>query len=228
VTVLDSEVRLGMASARMPRVNLLPPEIAERATLRKVQVCLGAGVLAAVGVVGLMFVSASHSASSARDSLDQANVQSQQLTSQKAQYNNVTAIYNAAAAAQGQLTTAMGQEVRYSQLLHDLSLSVPSTVWLKSLSYSQAPPAAATAPVVAGTSASAAIGTVSFTGVGFSHDDLALWLESIAGLKTYGDPYFSSSTEALLSNTRKVVNFTSTANLTPAALSGRYTKPLGG
>jgi hypothetical protein len=73
----------------------------------------------------------------------------------------------------------------------------------------------------------AGIGTVTFTGVGFSHDDVAVWLESLATQKGYANPYFSSSTETLL-GTRKTVNFTSTATLTPAAYSGRYTKPAGG
>jgi Tfp pilus assembly protein PilN len=224
MTVVSSEVRLGMTNSQLPRVNLLPPEIAESAMLRKVQLCLGAGVLAAVGVVGLLFVSASHSASAAQTSLDQANAQSSRLVAQKAQYGNVTSVYDAAAAAQTQLTTAMGQEVRFSQLLHDLSLSVPSTVWLKNLTYTQAAPAAPAggAPVTTN-----AIGTLAVTGVGFSHDDLALWLESLEGQKNYSDPYFSASTETLM-GTRKVVNFSTTANLTPAALSGRYTKPLGG
>jgi hypothetical protein len=105
---------------------------------------------------------------------------------------------------------------------------VPSTVWLKAVNYNQTPPAPPAAAGTPGAAApvSAAIGTVTFQGVGFDHDDLALWLESIAGLKTYSDTYFSSSAEGLLGQ-RKTVNFTSTANVTPAALSGRFTK-LGG
>ena len=231
MTVVNTESRLGMANATLPRVNLLPPEIAEQAAFKKLQLGLGVGVLAAVSVVGLLTVSASHSVSTAQTSLDQQNGRGQALIAQKAQYNNVTAVYAAAAAAQTQLQTAMGQEVRYSQLMHDLSLSVPSTVWLKSLSYTQAAPAAA-APAV-GTPGAAAtatapvgIGSLTVTGVGFNHDDLALWLESLAGQKNYSDPYFASSTESLL-GTRKIVTFTSTANLTSAAYSGRYTRPLG-
>ena len=233
MTIISSEQRLGMTSAQMPRVNLIPPEIAERALFRKVQIGLGVGVAAAVGVVGLLTLSASHGVSSAQESLDQATQQSAKLAAQKATYANVTAMRDAAAAAQAQLTTAMGQEVRYSQLMHDLSLSVPSTVWLKSMTLTQAAPAATSGAAVGtpGAAAPAAsatsIGTVSFTGVGFDHNDLALWLESLAGLKAYNNPYFSSSTEALLGQ-RKVVNFASTTNLTSAALSGRYTKPLGG
>jgi Tfp pilus assembly protein PilN len=230
VTVVSSEVRLGMTNSQLPRVNLLPPEIAEQARLRKVQVGLGACVVAAIGVVGLLFVSASQSQSAAQASVDQAQSQNAQLQAQTAKYRNVTTVYDAAAAAQGELVSAMGQEVRYSQLMHDLSLSVPSTVWLKSLSYNQTPPgSAASTTRTPGTAAltSAAVGTVAFQGVGFDHDDLALWLESVASLKSYANTYFSNSAEALL-GTRKVVNFSTTADLTPAALSGRYLKPLGG
>ena len=239
MTVVNTEARLGMANATLPRVNLLPPEIAEQATLKKVQMGLGAGVLGAVGIVGLLFVSATHGVSSAQTSLDQETSRGQSLVAQKAQYANVTAVYSAAAAAQAQLSTAMGQEVRYSQLMHDLSLSIPSTVWLKSLSYTQTPPAAPAgaapaAATAAGTAAAkpavatgpTAIGTLTVTGIGFSHDDLALWLESLANQKNYADAFFSSSTESLMGQ-RKIVTFTSTTNLTSNAYSGRYTKPLG-
>ena len=232
MTVLTSESRLGMTNAQMPRVNLLPPEIAEKAFARKVQLGLGAGLAASVAVVGLLVVSAGHSVTAAQSSVDAANATNTKLKADVAKYNNVTAVYAAAEAAQAQLKTAMGQEVRYSQLLHDLSLSVPSTVWLKNLAYTQT--AAVAAPTATGAAGAAAtpvatgIGTVSFQGIGFDHNDLALWLESLAKLKQYGNVYFSNSTEGLIGDTKKVVNFTTTADMTPAALSGRYLKPLGG
>jgi Tfp pilus assembly protein PilN len=225
MSVLNTESRLvGSTTADLPRVNLLPPEIAEQAAFRKVQMGLGAAVVAAVGVVGLLYVSAAGSVSSAQGDVDKAAAQNTALQAQSAQYRDVTAVYAAAAAAQQQLTSVMGDEVRYSQLLNDLSLSVPSTVWIKSLNYTQGAPAA---PGPASATSAGSVGTFSVTGVAFSHDDIAIWLESIAGLKSYANPYFSNSTEGLL-GTRKVVNFTSTANVTPAALSGRYTKPVGG
>jgi Tfp pilus assembly protein PilN len=232
VTIVTSEARLGMTTAQMPRVNLLPPEIAEKALMRKVQVGLGTCVLAAVGVVGLLTVSAAHGVSSAQSSVTDASAKGASLQAQTAKYSNVTAVYNQARAAQAQLTTAMGAEVRYSQMMHDLSLVVPSSVWLKNLTYSQTPPsggaaAAATTTTTAATATAAApvgpIGTVSFQGIGFDHDDLALWLEAVAGLKTYTNVYFSNSSETLLGS-RKTVNFSSSADITPAAYSGRYTK----
>ena len=212
----------------LPRVNLLPPEIAESRRLRRIQLGLGGAVLGAVGIVALLYVAASSSVSSAQSDLDAANAKNTALQSQTAQYSAVTAVYARAAAAQAMLTQAMGEEVRYSQFLNDLSLSVPDNVWVKNVAFAQTPGTSAAAPGAGATALTpAGIGTVTFTGVGFKHDDVAVWLESLSSQKGYANPYFSSSTEALL-GTRKTVNFTSTVALTAAAYSGRYTKPAGG
>lgn len=228
MTVLSSESRLvGAAAPTLPRVNLLPPEIAEKAAFRKVQAGLGAALVLPVLIVGGLYMSASHSVSNAQANLDSANTQSSRLEAQTARYRDVTAVYSAAAAAKAQLTTAMGDEVRFSQLMNDLSLSIPSNVWVQSLNFSTVAPAAAPASPGAAAAVPSAAGALSVTAVAFSHDDVAVWLESLAKLKTYQDPYFSASTEVLL-GTRKVVNFSSTATLTLAARSGRYTTPAGG
>ncbi|MCW2779262.1 MAG: Fimbrial assembly family protein, partial [Frankiales bacterium] len=211
----------------LPRVNLLPPEIAIRRTFQQVQMGLGGAVLAAVGLVALLYVGATGAVSDAQSDLDTKTADGQALQVQTAKYRDVTATYARAAAAQAMLTQAMGEEVRWSRYLNDLSLTVPDNVWVKNVSFTQSDGAAA--PAAAGTApgAVAGIGTATFTGVGFAHDDVAVWLESLAKQKGYANPYFANSTEALVGS-RKVVNFTSTTTLTPAALSGRYTAPAGG
>ena len=221
-----TETRLvGTGAALLPRVNLLPPEIGEKRAFRKVQIGLGSAVLAAVGIVGLLYVSAAGSVDSAQGSLDTATSRQGQLQVETTKYAAVTGVYARAAAAQAMLGQAMSDEVRYSQLLNDLSLSVPAKVWVKNVTYAQTAAGAPAAGAV--TSATPGVGTLTVSGVGFSHDDVAVWLESIAGQKTYSNPYASNSSEVLL-GTRKVVNFASTATVTSAALSGRYTKPAGG
>lgn len=204
----------------LPRVNLLPPEIAERAAFRRIQGMLGVAVLVVLLLVGLVVMAASRSVTSAEEELAASQTETARLKKQQAAFANVGAIYAAADAAQAQLVTAMGDEMRFSQLLTDLSLSIPSSVWVGNVSLSATPP---------GTSMSGTptVGSFSVSGIGFSHEDVALWLESVANLKTYTDPYFSSSSEALLGK-RKIVNFSSTASITPAALSGRYTTQAGG
>ena len=215
------EQSLGTGLVTLPRVNLLPPEIGERKRFRRVQVALGAGVLAAVGVVALGFVVASSGVGTANEELEAATAESSRLQAEKGKYADVTAVYQQAAAAQAMLTEAMGEEVRYSRFLSDLSLSVPEDVWLTELTYDQT----AVAPAVGATEPG--VGTLTVTGKGFSHEDVALWLESLASQKTYSNPHFSSSSEVLIGS-RQAIEFTSTATLTPASLSGRYTAPAGG
>ncbi len=225
----DVEPVVGFQTVVLPRVNLLPPEITERIVVRRIQTGLGGAVLAAVGLVALLYVGATGAVSDAQTDLDTKTAEGQSLQTQSAKYADVTATYARAAAAQAMLTQAMGEEVRWSRYMNDLSLTVPDNVWVKNVSFTQAGGAAAPAPA-AGTAlpgTEPGIGTVTFTGVGFSHDDVAVWLESLAKQKGYANPYFANSTEALLGS-RKVVNFTSTTTLTSAALSGRYTAPAGG
>ena len=68
---------------------------------------------------------------------------------------------------------------------------------------------------------------MTFTGVGYSHEDVAVWLESLAKQKGYTDPYFTSSTEVLVAE-RKAVDFSSAVTLTSDALSEKYTAAAGG
>jgi Tfp pilus assembly protein PilN len=217
----DVEQLAGSGLATLPRVNLLPPEIAEQRRFRRIQYGLGAGVLAAVGLVATGFVLATGSVSAAGEELALANAENARLQAETAKYADVTAVYAQAAAAQAMLTEAMGQEVKYSGFLSALSLSIPDNVWVTSVAFSQSAPPAAVG------SAEPGVGTLTVSGKGFSHEDVALWLESLAGQETYSNPYFSTSTEVLI-GARKAVEFTSTAVLTQKALSGDYTEPAGG
>lgn len=220
-TSFETALLPGLAVGALPRVNLLPPEIGERRRFRRIQYALGAGVAGTIALVAFGFVLAAGAVSSAQGELTTASGETTRLQAESAKYADVTTVYARAAAAQSLLTQAMGDEVRYSRLLSDLSLTVPQNVWLTQLTLGQAP----VQPAVG--SSAAGVGTLTVTGKGFSHDDVAVWLESLAGQKTLANPYFSSSSETLI-GTRKAVEFTSTATLTTGALSGRYTKPAGG
>jgi Tfp pilus assembly protein PilN len=153
-------------------------------------------------------VLAAASVSDATVELDSATATGSQLQAENAKYAEVTAVYAAAAAAEAMLTQAMGEEIRYSQFLNDLSLTVPEKVWLKNVTFTQV----ATPPALGATEPG--LGTVTFTGVSYSHNDVAVWLESLAKQQGYKDPYFSASTEVLIGK-RKAVDFSSTVALTP-------------
>jgi gas vesicle protein len=98
-------------SVLVPRVNLLPPEIAEAARFRRLQGVMAGAVVGAVALVLLLTVAASSQASSAKSGLDQAQATSQTLQTQVNQYAEVPQVYAAVANAQTQLVSAMGNEV---------------------------------------------------------------------------------------------------------------------
>lgn len=199
-----------------PRVNLLPPEIAQRSRLRRLQIGVGCLLLTAVGTVASLSMTADAALHDAASELDAASARGAALQAQSAKYVDVLAVHRRADAAQDVLALAMAEEVRFSGLLDGLSRTVPDRVWLEDVTFSQL-----AAPSVAGSPAGG-IGTVTFTGEAFSHDDVAAWLDALALQEGYAAPSLTEST-ASAQGADGTVHFTSTVTLTPAALSRRHT-----
>jgi len=210
--------------ATLPRVNLLPPEIEQARQFRRVQFGLGGAVLAAVVVAGALFVAANAEVGKAQDDLDANKAKATQLQSNVDEYAEVPLVFGKVEAARAQLGQAMGQEVRWSYFLNDLSLKIPRHVWLDSMTVTSTGPSAA-APTV-GQYAAVGVATIAFEGHGYRHNDVAAWLNSLARQKGFTQPYFSDSTVDLLGTTH-AVKFSSTVTVTDDALSNRYTAKAG-
>lgn len=227
MTVLTAEPTvveaLRLQPKLLPRVNLLPPEITERVRLRRIQMVLAAGLVATVGIIGLLHASAAAGRTNASEELELVTARNTALQVEARDLSHVNVVYDQAAAAQELLTSAMREEVRFSQFIDGLSRSVPEHVWLKNITFTQH---AAGATATAAPGATPGIGTVTFTGVGFRHEDVAAWLESLTTQKGFTDPYVTDSTAGRIGS-RSIVSFTSTATLTSDALSGRYTDEAG-
>lgn len=213
----------------VPKVNLLPPEIGQAARLRAVKVQLGAGILATVGVVGLLFVVASGQVTSAEEAFADAQAATAKTQQEVAALSGVTATYAQVAAAQAQLTMAMGGEVRWSQFLTDLSIQTPSTVSLTSVSVSQGSPAEAAASAgAAGATATVAdptIATVTFQGEAVAQNDLARFLDKLAAQHNQVNAYYTKG-ELADSTTYDALTwgFDAQTAVESSALSNRYTE----
>lgn len=223
-TFSSSGVQAGTVVA--PRVNLLPPEIAERNTLRRAQMAMVGTGLAAVAVVGVMYTQASAKVSSAQHAKTAAVAENTRLTSQLGQLQNVRDTYAQVDVANQSIATAMRYDVHWSQYLQDVTLFIPENVWLNTLTVKVAPPQGGPGSS-SGSDAvlDPGLGTVTVTGTALSHDDVATWLESLSREKGFANPYFTSSTERVLGG-RVVTDFGSTVNLTEKSLSNTYAKGL--
>jgi Tfp pilus assembly protein PilN len=204
------------AMGSVPRVNLMPPEIAAGARLRQIQMLMGVGVLLAVVVVALLYMHEHSKVSGAQSQLTAAQDAQAGLNSKLATLSSVSETFAAVQAKQGLLTSALGGEVRWSYVLSDLSLRIPHNVVLTTMSASETTLSAA--PTPASDPAATPIGTMTFSGSALRHDDVAAWLDSLAKEKGFATPTFSSSTET----TSGTVTFSTSVNVTSSAESGRY------
>ena len=210
----------------MPSVNLMPAEIAEAARFRRMQLAMGAAVVGAVVVVGALYVHSHSSVSAAQSKLDTATAQYTAAQGQLASLSSVQNVYNQVAAKQAMVQQAMGQEVDWSNYLSDLSLRIPDNVWLTSINATQTNTGLSGAVAPAPGAAPTGLGNINFSGVAFSHDDVATWLDVLAKEKGFANAYFSNSTKAVI-GTKSVVNYSSSVVVTDDAKSGRFTKPAG-
>lgn len=219
----------------LPRVNLLPPEVAQAARFRRMQALLGLVVVVALVGVAMAYLAASGQVTAAQDDLDAAQQQSTALKAEAAQYAEVPKVQAELAQGQTDLAVAMAPEVRWSFYLNDLSLSIPSNVRLTTMTVTEpvpAPGADATATTtesgVVSPLGTVGIATITFEGNAVNYDAVASWLQMLAKQKGYTDPTVTQVDDATEDGmTGHVYHFSSSVTVTSEALSGRYTSTAG-
>lgn len=217
----------------LPRVNLLPPEIAEARRFKRVQAGLGGAVALAVLAVGGLYVQAHSGVSSAKSDVTNAQQENTRLQHELTQYQNVTAVKEQVSTAEGYLRQAMGPQVLWSHYLSDLTLTLPGNVWLTNIQVNLVGSAAGSSTSGPGVSGALpnpdAIGAVEVQGSALSQRDVAALLASLVKEKGFVGSYLTKSVEAVVTNsTKKVANFDATVDVTAGALSGRYLTPMAG
>jgi Tfp pilus assembly protein PilN len=203
----------------IPRVNLLPPEIAEATRFDQMKRIMAASIIGVFGVVILAAVVASFQVSAAQSQLADAQATGTNLQNQVSQFTDVPKVFAEVQSAQAQLSSAMGNEVRWSTYLGDLSLMIPRNVGLTSMSIRQDPGAPVTSALGA-----TGIATVSFEGQASSSKNIATFLDSLAKQKGYIDPYFTNATKSIGADAKNLVTFTASVTVTDEAKSGRFTQ----
>jgi Tfp pilus assembly protein PilN len=226
---VSTQTELATGVAAMPRVNLMPPEIAEAERFRRLQVAMGCAVVASAAVVGVLYMHAKSGISSAQTEVNTAQAQQAALNAKLNSLASVKQTFAEVQNKQALLQQAMGQEIRWSYMLNDLSFRIPSDVWLGAMQASETTTLGGSTGNPVATmpgSTAAAIGSVSFSGYGMKQDDVATWLDSLSKEKGFADPTFSSSTETAIGST-SVVSFQSSVVLDTSALSNRFVQKAG-
>jgi Tfp pilus assembly protein PilN len=209
-------------STQLPRVNLLPPEISEGAKFRTAQIVMGLALVASFVVVGALWYLASGDESAAQDQLASGQSTAVSLQGQVAKYAQVPVVYAQRATAKAQLDQALSQEIRYSYVMNDLSLTMPAGVWLTTASFTQPVDAPGS---IKGAWGNPADGTVTLGGQAGSLPQVAGWLQALANQRSYTDPYLSSTqSSGTGASSTAGYTFSSTVSLSAKALSNRYAR----
>jgi Tfp pilus assembly protein PilN len=215
----------------MPRVNLLPPEIAAEAKLKRLKMLLGLVVLGAMVVAVLVYLMVSSQVGGAEDQLAEAKVAGAGLQAEVDSYAEVPLVTDQLVTAEANLTTAMEPEIRWSFYLNDLSLTIPQTSRLSAM---QAINNAAVAQLAGSTAVTATgapvtplgattMGSITFSSKSTDFDAVAAWLQSLARTKGYLEPSVQSVTKAESTSTvGTFYDVESNTQLSSEAASGRY------
>ena len=197
----------------MSQVNLLPPEIRQRAQTRKLTLMVvGAGLVALV-LVGFFFVLQSANLARVQDDLAAQEARNAAIDKQIAGLQEFAQLQTEATEKQALLQAAFASEVSFSGVLLDLSRVIPSDAYLTTFSAQVAPPSTDL------TTTSSLIGTMTAAGQAQGADSLASWITRLESVKGWVNPWISTFAEAG-SNTDRFT-FNSGADLTNDVLTDR-------
>lgn len=215
--------------AQMPRVNLLPPEIAAAAKLKRLKAVLGLTVLAVMALLVLAFLWVSGQVGGAEEELATAQATGNVLEAEVATYAEVPQVLLAVDTAQADLATAMTPEIRWSFYLNDLSLTIPRTTRLTDITAVNEAAAAqltgtvTTAEGVVTPLGEMSMGSMTFSGKSTDFDAVAVWLQSLARQEGYIEPSVQNVTRAdSEGSSGTFFEVQSTTQLSLEASSGRY------
>lgn len=175
----------------MTQVNLLPTDVRQRLKTRQLTVLVG--MVSAIVVAGLLafFVLQSHKLAGANSDLAAAQSQNQQLQAKVNGLMRFQQLDDAKDAQQTTVKTAKAGTVEFSGVMHDLSMVVPSTVYLNSVTSNLS--LGDGASIQAGTGG--VIGTIQFQGSASDHLAVALWLTRLAQVSGWDNSWITASTK---------------------------------
>jgi type IV pilus assembly protein PilM len=201
--------------------------------------------MSAAGIAGLLILLAiptiarQHSISHEHHLLAQQQARNLELQTKIGQLADAQAKQQQLDALRAQITGLLSTDVSWSRMLQDIARTIPNDVWLTSFQgtvtpaaqSSSTPPATAQSTSTTGSGGTTTTtvpvatagdlsGTVNFSAVGTDYPAVAAWLKMIAELPSLSDLWVPNISEATLGS-QGIVDFSSTANLTPSARSDR-------
>ena len=178
------EARLELGG--IPRVNLLPPEVAQAAKARSLHGGLSLLVVAVMMLVGAGYGAASLNAGAVQQRLNGANQRTTQLLEQQKKYVEVRKITKDLALTTAARQVGASTEINWRSYLESIQMSLPSGTAIATFSARSSSPlvefAQSTAPLQG-----QRIAELKFSATSDSLPDVQAWLNALAKLKGFVD-----------------------------------------
>jgi len=207
------------------QVNLLPPELRARQKVKQLTtLIIGAGAAIIVLLLAFWFLQGQKLAG-VNDDIAAQNLTNSGLQTQIDQLQEFQQLQEEAAAQEALLTTAWTGEVSFSQMLMDLSRTIPSDAYLDSFNAALTKPVVGEVPV---TPTTTFVGSFTTSGAADGFESLASWLTRLESVKGWVNPWMSSATET--GPNTGLYQFSSGVDLSEDALTarGKAGEPSGG
>jgi Tfp pilus assembly protein PilN len=196
------------------QVNLLPPELRARQKTRQLTTLIvGAGLAMIVLLLGFWFLQGQKLAG-VNDDIAAQNLTNSGLQTQIQQLQEFQELQAQAAAQQALLSKAFAGEVSFSQMLMDLSRTIPSDAYLDLFNASITSQVPGAVPTT-----TAFVGAFTAAGAADGFQSLASWLTRLESVKGWVNPWFTSASE--IGVRTGLYTFSSGVDLTEESLTAR-------
>lgn len=176
----------------LPQVNLLPPEIQAMRQFGKIRAWLGIALLGTILLAGLAYVSAVYSATRAQNELVDTQAQNQQLLKDQGKYAEVGQVLAHLSESTNARKLGMSTEVMWKKYFEALAATAPAGVNIETLAVLAATPSTAAA-ITANPLQEPSVGTLTFGARSLVLPDTAGWLDGLASINGFADPWISST-----------------------------------
>jgi Tfp pilus assembly protein PilN len=226
------------ARVSLPRVNLLPKEIKEQRLVRRQRGGVAVAFVVLLALLGLWYVRESQKLTEARQEADRERAVAAGLRAKKTELQPYAALGSQIAAAEQLRAKVYAREIRFSNILQDISAIIPGDVWLTQMSVALketgtaagagGAAAAATALTPGSPGAGSPVASITFTGASLEHVDVGGFVRALSsgpkrhGSRVYLNPYFTASQKDAQEGGETTVTFSATVDLSQAAFSGRF------
>ncbi|NQV06745.1 hypothetical protein HQ535_09345 [bacterium] len=195
----------------MRPINLLPPEVSTKRKRRRRMIGVIALGIAYVALLVVGVVYWGGKVSSAESDVEAQLQVNESLQREIVVLSDAGGLREEFEAKADLVRVALADDVDWGILLNDLARMLPPRVWLREFT-----------GTLASSPNTAAIGQVSFSGVGFAFPDISDWLRALdsESMVGFGGTWVSTMAESVVGES-PVVEFSSTAILTTDATTNR-------